>query len=111
MSFVFWLIVILAIMIAAVHFMSSDKYTTGMGLGDTEYLKFLHRKKPSEHGIANIPPPPSGIRDREIEALISSGQISRASDILGKKMEEARLAPVGSDRKLKDISHYLSLLH
>ncbi|HEX9746605.1 MAG TPA: hypothetical protein VGB30_14400 [bacterium] len=111
MSFVYWLIGIAVALVIIFHFFSNFGMGS-IGRGEKEYRQYL-KKGPGRGGggaVTDIHPPPSGQRDMEVENLIRSGRINDARNLLGIKMEEARIAPIGSQRKMRDISHYLSLL-
>jgi hypothetical protein len=92
------------------HRMTADKYSDGMGVPDKEYREYLKQSEPSIKGLEEIPPPPDGRRDEEIEGLLRAGDYTGAHVLLVERMEEARHAPVGSAARIARISHYMEQL-
>ena len=93
------------------HFLSYSRLMDWMGYFPSRaYWKFLRRKKARDFAILNIPPPPDGQRDEEVEALIKAGNLSGARELLQIRVEDARFAPVGGEAKLKRAVHYSALI-
>ena len=113
MGLVFYLVLLLIIMVVIAHVWTTSREMDSMGwLGGKEYQKFLSRRSQSPtKTITEIPPPPGGKRDLEVEALILSGKLRKAKELLMQKMEDARLAPVGSAQKIATMSHYIDFLN
>ena len=111
LQFVIFLIVIVIVLNLAVHFFTSSRETDQMGFFATgDYKKFLKRKASGGTKIEEIPAPPDGKRDLEVEALIMSGKTREARELLQIRLEEAKLAPVGSEAKIRQVAHYTTLL-
>ena len=107
--FIFLFIVILILG----HIWTTSRDMDSMGLfGGKDFQDFLGRRSqtPTKQ-ISDIPPPPGGHRDFEVEALILKGQLQKAKRLLMDKMEEARLAPVGSAKRIAIVSHYIDFLN
>jgi len=94
------------------HIWTTSRDMDAMGwLGGKEYQEFLTRRSVSPtKTVSEIPAPPGGKRDHEVEALILRGKLQQAKKLLMHKMEEARLAPVGSVKRIAAVSHYLDFL-
>lgn len=80
-----------------------------------DFRKFAWKKnwgkKKKEYPIYEIPAPPDGKRDLEIEELLKSGKICEARELIELRIEEARDMPLGSKEKLKNPVHYLALIN
>ncbi len=111
MGFVFYLIIIAIALVAFGHFWTTSREMDHIGFPDEEYRKFLGRKKGPAGSVREIPPPPDGKRDLEIEALLLKGNFKKAKGLLELRMEEARNAPVGSAAKIARVSHYMAILN
>jgi hypothetical protein len=111
LQFVILLVVLIIVVNLAVHFFTSSRETDQMGwFASGDYRKFLKRKAPQAAQLDEIPPPPDGKRDLEVEALILSGKTREARELLQIRLEEAKLAPVGSEAEIRRVAHYTSLL-
>jgi hypothetical protein len=105
--FVFLAIVLIAI----IHFMTTSRSMDQIGLlPSKEYWAFLTRKGTKVELRTEIPAPPDGVRDEEVESLLLAGKIKQAREILQERLEEARVAPLGKDAKIKRVAHYTALL-
>ena len=111
LRFVIFLVVLIIVVNLAVHFLTSSRETDQMGFFATgDYRKFLKRKPSEAAPLDEIPAPPDGKRDLEVETLIMSGKTREARELLQTRLEEAKLAPVGSEAKIRRVAHYTSLL-
>jgi len=111
LSFVIYLAVLGLVVILAIHFLTSSREYDHIGFfASGDYAKFLHRRPPQIAQLDEIPAPPDGKRDLEVEALIMSGKTRDARELLQIRLEEAKLAPVGSEAKIRRVAHYTSLL-
>jgi len=90
--------------------MTSNKLDDELGPPDEEYKEYLRQSGPRYRGLEEIPPPPNGERDKEVETLLRSGDYPGAHQLLIERMEEARLAPVGSQARIARVSHYMEQL-
>ncbi len=113
MHIIYSLLILLGIIFVIAHFMTTSREMDSMGLlGSNKYQDFLTKKKaPSRGAITAIPPPSDGIRDFEVESLIKSGKLVQARRLLGERMEEAKMAPVGSAAKMARITHYIAFMN
>jgi hypothetical protein len=99
------------VLVILIHFSTTSRETDQMGwFASGDYRKFLKRKPPQAAQLDEIPPPPDGKRDLEVEDLIMSGKTREARELLQIRLEEAKLAPVGSEAKIRRVAHYTALL-
>ena len=105
-----FLIIFLVVLLAIAHFWTTDRYTDGMGSPTRAYRRFLRRREIKSPGMMEIPAPPDGKRDEEVEGLMRAGDFEQARQLLAMRMEEARLAPVGSKAQIARVSHYMDLI-
>jgi hypothetical protein len=105
----FWGVILLVILIALIHFMTTDKMTDGMGMASKEYEKFS-RKRRGGGAVSDIPAPPDGKRDMEVEALLRRGDHKGARRLLEMRLDDARNAPIGRDAQIARVNHYMMLL-
>ena len=99
------------VLIAIVHFSSTSRESDQMSsLPTGQYRKYLRRRSSRHAGLRDIPPPPDGRRDEEVEALLRDGRFEEGRALLALRLEEAKLAPVGSDAKIKRVAHYTALI-
>ena len=109
-----WLIMfgsVVAVILAVGHLWTYNRDTDAMGAPEADYRKFLGKRKPAEIGIDQIPLPPGGKRDHDVEALLKRGRLGAARELLVQRMEEARMAPVGSEQKIARVSYYMAILN
>jgi hypothetical protein len=104
------LIIFLVVLLAILHFWTTDRYTDAIGFPTGAYRRFLRRREVRSPGMIDIPPPPDGKRDEEIEALLRAGDFEGARQVLSMRMDEARMAPLGRDAAIARVSHYMNLL-
>jgi len=110
MSLLIMLFVILIVLITVVHFWTSSRYMDAIGRPQKEYRDYLRRRKFRGGALTDIPAPPDGMRDGEVEALLASGDLEGASRLLAMRMEEAKLAPIGKEARIARVSHYMTLV-
>ena len=113
MNIVFLFVVLVVVLLVIAHFWTYSSSTDAMGcVPGREYMAYLKEKQKGHmhQELRNIPPPPDGVRDEEVEALLKSGRLEEAGKLLGRRMDEARMAPVGGEKKMARINHYLSIL-
>jgi len=113
MNFIIFFIVIAVILFAVVHLWTYSSTTDAMGcMPGKEYMAFLKGKQKGggPQRVMDIPAPSDGIRDAEVEALLRSGELRKAGLLIAQRMEEARLAPVGRDKKIARANHYMAVL-
>src|SRR3990172_13218728 len=104
-------LIIAVILVVIVHFYTRGDMPSSIGPGSEEYQEFLKKGRKSFKGVSEIPAPPSGSRDLAVEKLLKSGRIEEVRGLLGHRMEDARMAPVGREKRMADVNHYLNLLH
>jgi hypothetical protein len=93
------------------HMITYNKLFDWMGyFPSKQYFRFLCRKNAKERVMLDIPMPPDGVRDNELENLMKCGRLTEARELLQHKFEEAKSAPVGSERKLRNCAHYAALI-
>lgn len=106
----FWCVIGLIVLIAVIHLMTTDRMTDGMGVASKDYEKFTRKKFRGVRGAADIPAPPDGKRDPEVENLLRKGDYKDARRLLEMRMDDARSAPIGRDAKIARVNHYMMML-
>jgi len=105
-----WLFFFLIVALVALHFMTTDRMTDGSsGESSPDYLRFLNRQR-DPGKVTDIPAPPGGVRDTEVERLLQSGNHKEARRLLAMRLDEARNAPIGRDAKIAQVNHYIMFL-
>jgi len=108
---VIFFVVLGIVLIAIVHFSSTSRDSDQMSsLPTGQYRKYLRRRSSRHAALRDIPPPPDGRRDEEVEALLRDGRFDEARMLLQLRLEEAKLAPVGGNAKIKRVAHYTALI-
>ena len=95
------------------HLLTYTKLYDWMGyFPSKQYWRFLQRKGARQTAVSlgNIPQPPDGERDAELEDLIRCGKIEEARELIQLRFEEAKFAPVGGERKMRRAAHYAQYL-
>lgn len=92
--------------------MTTSKERDGMGFtGTPEYRRFLKTKPGTVSKVVDIPEPPGGKRDSEVEDLLRNGRMREARELLQVRLEEAREAPIGRDAAIARVAFYSNLLN
>ncbi len=105
-----WALLALGVLWLIFHFMTADRYMDGGGTPSSELSDYVQQKSPPSGGLVDIPEPPGGKRDPEVEALLRKGDFKEARRLLQMRMDDATCAPIGRDAAIARVTHYLMLL-